>query len=116
MVFPEGSLQCFGQSSSRLVAAVTFMRLLAAESTVAFAEDSSAASSTPAMSSEQDFGGGAMAVTLTLRLLMHGKVRDVKASPHLGQHINAHRQMFHQRSSLIGCLLYVCVGVSVCLH
>lgn len=57
------------------------MRLPAAEFTVAFAQDTSPASYTSAMSNEHDFGGGAMAVTLTLRLLMHGKVRDVKASP-----------------------------------
>lgn len=82
-VCPEGSLQCFGRSSSRLVAAVTFMRLPAVGSTVALPQDTFAASYTSAMSSEQDFGGGAMAVTLTLRLLMHGKVRDVKASPNV---------------------------------
>ncbi|XP_063767040.1 poly(rC)-binding protein 2-like isoform X2 [Eleginops maclovinus] len=56
------------------------MRLPAAESThhhhtttTTTTSSSSSSSSSSTMSCEQDFGDGAMGVTLTLRLLMHGK-------------------------------------------
>ncbi|MEQ2257825.1 hypothetical protein ILYODFUR_038801, partial [Ilyodon furcidens] len=47
----------------------TFMRLLAAESTHTYTHHTT----TRTMSCEQEFGDGVMGVTLTLRLLMHGK-------------------------------------------
>ncbi|KAI3370167.1 hypothetical protein L3Q82_024452 [Scortum barcoo] len=47
----------------------TFMRLPAAEST----HTSTHHTTTTTMNCEQEFGDGAMGVTLTLRLLMHGK-------------------------------------------
>ncbi|KAM9859125.1 poly(rC)-binding protein 4 [Aulostomus maculatus] len=48
------------------------MRLPAAESTHSFTHHHTTTATTT-MSSEQEFGDGAMGVTLTLRLLMHGK-------------------------------------------
>ncbi|KAF6722529.1 Poly(rC)-binding protein 4 [Oryzias melastigma] len=57
------------QRSLRTPRAGTFMRLLTAEST----HTSIHLTTTSAMSCQPEFGDGAMAVTLTLRLLMHGK-------------------------------------------
>lgn len=49
------------------------MRLPAADSTHISTHHTATAT---AMSCEQEFGDGAMGVTLTLRLLMHGKVSE----------------------------------------
>lgn len=53
----------------------TFMRLPAAESTHTSTHHTTTTTTTSTMSCEQEFGDGALGVTLTLRLLMHGKVR-----------------------------------------
>eukprot|EP00064_Thunnus_orientalis_P021030 superscaffoldBa00006134_g21184 len=65
---PKGSLWCSGKLHSPR-GPRTFMRLPAAEST----HTSTHHTTTTTMSCEQEFGDGAMGVTLTLRLLMHGK-------------------------------------------
>ncbi|XP_075952447.1 poly(rC)-binding protein 4 [Anarhichas minor] len=49
------------------------MRLPAAESTDTSTHHTTTTTTTSTMSCEQEFGDGAMGVTLTLRLLMHGK-------------------------------------------
>ncbi|CAG6022051.1 unnamed protein product [Menidia menidia] len=78
---------CGVQGSSGLW---TFMRLPAAEGThsfssSSFSSSSSSSSSVWTMSGEQDFGDGAMGVTLTLRLLMHGKAEAGVQAVHQGR-------------------------------